>query len=94
VGNQIALEALIRFSDEELKHQGLFRRIVSLMGDGMQDGYDFLPDPGTVAAAVLKNASGAVLTLILEIELFTHYQRSIELEETLSELYKDIFLFH
>jgi hypothetical protein len=37
-----------------------------------------------------------VLALILEIELFTqeHYKQSIEPEENLSDLYKDIFLFH
>jgi hypothetical protein len=37
-----------------------------------------------------------VLALILEIELFTqeHYEQSIEPDENLSELYKDIFLFH
>src|SRR4026207_1347262 len=29
-GNQTALEALVRFSDEELKHQELFRRIEKL----------------------------------------------------------------
>jgi hypothetical protein len=57
LGNQTALEALIRFSDEELKHQELFRRIESLMADGMPDGYKFLPDPDTVAAAVLKNST-------------------------------------
>ena len=28
-GDQVALEAMIRFSDEELKHQELFRRIES-----------------------------------------------------------------
>jgi hypothetical protein len=96
LGNQTALEALIRFSDEELKHQELFRRIESLMADGMPSGYKFLPDPDTVAAAVLKNSSWAVLALILEIELFTqeHYKQSIEPEENLSDLYKDIFLFH
>jgi len=96
LGNQTALEALIRFSDEELKHQELFRRIESLMADGMPNGYKFLPDPDAVAAAVLKNSTWAVLALILEIELFTqeHYKRSIEPEENLSELYKDIFLFH
>ena len=27
LGDQLALEALVRFSDEELKHQALFRRI-------------------------------------------------------------------
>ena len=98
LGDQTALEALIRFSDEELKHQELFRRIETMMADGMPEGYEFLPDPDPdmVAAAVLKNSTWAVLALILEIELFTqeHYKQSIEPEENLSELYKDIFLFH
>ena len=96
LGDQTALEALIRFSDEELKHQELFRRIEKMMADGMPEGYQFLPDPDGVAAAVLKNSSWAVLALILEIELFTqeHYKKSIEPEKNLSELYKDIFLFH
>jgi hypothetical protein len=96
LGNQTALEALIRFSDEELKHQELFRRIETMMADGMPEGYKFLPDPDAVAAAVLKNSTWAVLALILEIELFTqeHYKQSIEPEKNLSDLYKDIFLFH
>ena len=96
LGEQTALEALIRFSDEELKHQELFRRIEKMMAGGMPKGYRFLPDPDMVAAAVLANSSWAVLGLILEIELFTqeHYKQSIEPEENLSELYKDIFLFH
>jgi hypothetical protein len=87
---------LIRFSDEELKHQELFRRIETMMANGMPEGYKFLPDPDEVAAAVLQNSTWAVLALILEIELFTqeHYKQSIEPEENLSELYKDIFLFH
>ena len=96
LGDQTALEALIRFSDEELKHQELFRRIETMMAEGMPEGYKFLPDPDVVAAAVLKNSTWAVLALILEIELFTqeHYKQSIEPEDNLSELYKDIFLFH
>jgi len=96
MGDQTALEALIRFSDEELKHQELFRRIEKLMAEGMPQGYCFLPDPDEVAAAVLKNSTWAVMALILEIELFTqeHYKKSIEPEKNLSELYKDIFLFH
>jgi hypothetical protein len=67
-----------------------------MMADGMPKGYNFLPDPDAVAAAVLQNSTWAVLALILEIELFTqeHYKQSIEPEENLSDLYKDIFLFH
>jgi hypothetical protein len=96
LGDQVALEALVRFTDEELKHQALFRRIEKMMADGMAAGYQFLPDPDEVAVAVLKKSTWAVLALILEIELFTqeHYKQSIAPEENLSDLYKDVFLFH
>jgi hypothetical protein len=94
--DQVALEALIRFCDEELKHQELFRRIEPMLAKGMPEGYRFLPHPNEVAAAVLENSTWAVLGLILEIELFTqeHYKQSMEPDENLSALYKDIFLFH
>ena len=96
LGSQIALESLVRFSDEELKHQTLFLRIEPMMAEGMPDGYSFLPDPNAVAKAVLNNSTWAVMGLILEIELFTqdHYKQSIEPDNNLSELFKDIFLFH
>src|SRR4029078_5933267 len=47
LGDQVALEALMRFSAEELKHQELFRRIDRMMGEVMPSGYrfDFEPDP-------------------------------------------------
>src|SRR5262249_31205397 len=32
MGDQMALEAMVRFSEEELKHQALFRRIEDMMG--------------------------------------------------------------
>ena len=43
LGNQTALEALVRFTDEELKHQELFRRIEALTAEGMPAGYQFVP---------------------------------------------------
>jgi hypothetical protein len=66
------------------------------MADKMAPGYQFLPDPDAVATAVLQKSTWAVLALILEIELFTqeHYKQSIAPEENLSDLYKDVFLFH
>lgn len=96
LGSQVALEALVRFCDEELKHQMLFRQIELMMAEGMPTGYVFLPDPDAVSEAVLKNSTWAVMGLILEIELFTqeHYKKSIEPDNNLSELFKDIFLFH
>ncbi|MGD8880992.1 MAG: hypothetical protein PVI82_03825 [Desulfobacterales bacterium] len=96
MGDQIALESLVRFCDEELKHQELFRRIENMMAEGMPAGYQFLPDPNEVAAVVLEKSSWAVMALTYEIELFTqaHYQESIAPDENLSELYKDLFLYH
>jgi len=95
-GDQSALEALVRFSDEELKHQELFRRIETLIAATMPDGYTVAADPNEVAHAVLGKSTWSVLALTCLIELFTqtHYRQSIAPDESLSELYKDVFLFH
>ena len=95
-GDQVVLEALIRFSDEELKHQALFRRIDTMVGDVLPDGYRFDVDPDAVAHAVLGKSTWAVFALTLDIELFTqlHYRQSIDPDTNLSELFKDVFLFH
>ncbi|MGZ3352172.1 MAG: hypothetical protein ACXU89_24885, partial [Xanthobacteraceae bacterium] len=95
-GDHVALEALVRFSDEELKHQALFRRIDTMAGDVLPDGYRFDVDPNAVAHAVLGKSTWAVLALTLDIELFTqlHYRQSIDPDTELSELFKDVFLYH
>jgi hypothetical protein len=96
LGDQEAVEALVRFSDEELKHQALFRRVEAMAGEVLPDGYRFDIDPNTVARAVLGKCTWAVLALTLHIELFTqlHYRQSIDPDAELSELFKDVFLFH
>jgi hypothetical protein len=96
LGDQNALEALVRFSDEEIKHQTLFRRIEAMMGETMPAGYRFEVDPDAVAGAVLAKSTWAVLVLTLHIELFVqlHYRQSIEPDDGLSALFKDVFLFH
>ena len=94
--DQTKLEALVRFTDEELKHQELFRRIERLAAESMPEGYCFLPQPNDVASVVLGKSTWAVLGLTCHIELFTlaHYRSSIEPDANLSELYKDVFLYH
>ena len=44
----------------------------------------------------MEKSTWAVMALIYEIELFTqeHYKKSIEPDEDLSDLYKDVFLYH
>jgi hypothetical protein len=96
LGDQTALEALVRFTDEELKHQEMFRRLERMIAEGMAPGYRFLPQPNDVATAVLGKSTWAVLGLTCDIELFTlsHYRQSIEPDAVLSELWKDVFLYH
>ena len=95
-GDQVAVEALVRFTDEELKHQELFRRLDVMMSRDMPAGYRLVPDPNEVANAVLSKSTWAVLALTCFIELFTqaHYRASIEPDPDLSPLYRDVFLFH
>jgi hypothetical protein len=95
-GEQVALEAMVRFVDEELKHQELFRRIELLVAEGMPEGYSFAFEPNDVARAVLGASTWGVLALTCHLELFTqaHYKQSIASDDQLSELYKDVFLFH
>jgi len=96
LGDQTALEALVRFTDEELKHQELFRRIERLAAAGMTSGYRFVPRANDVAWLVLGKSTWSVLALTCMIELFTqaHYRESIAWDGNLSALYKDVFLFH
>ena len=96
LGDQVAMEAVVRFSNEELKHQELFRQIDRMCEEVMPAGYSFAPDPNDVAKAVLSKGTWAVLALTLDIELFTqtHYRESIDPNDTLSPLFKDVFLYH
>ncbi len=96
LGDQVALEALVRFSEEELKHQELFRRIELMAAAKLPPGYGFAPDPNEVAGVVLGKSTWAVLALTCHIELFTqaHYTQSIEPDGALSPLFKDVFLYH
>lgn len=95
-GDQVALEALVRLTDEELKHQELFRRLEQMAAAQMPPGYRFVPEPNEVAQAVLGKSNWAVLALTLDIELFSqaHYRSSIDPDVNLSALWKDVFLFH
>jgi len=96
LGDQTALEALVRFTDEELKHQELFRELERMMGEGMPAGYKYLAQPNDVASIVLGKSTWAVLALTCNIELFTqaHYRQSVQPDDNLSDLFKDVLLFH
>lgn len=94
--NQTALHALIRFSEEELKHQELFRRIEQMIAAVMPAGYRAAAEPNAVAHFVLGKSTWSVLGLTCFIELFSqqHYVESIDGETNVSPLWKDVFMYH
>ncbi|SIT37950.1 conserved hypothetical protein [Paraburkholderia piptadeniae] len=96
LGDQIALEAIVRLTDEELKHQELFRRMELLAGADMPAGYRFLLDADDVASFVLGKSTWSILALTCHIEIFSqvHYRQSIEADDSLSPLFKDVFMYH
>ena len=96
LGDQVALEALVRFSDEELKHQELFLRLEAILAAQMPVGYTTTADPDAVARFVLGKRTWAVLAFILHIELSVqvHYEHSIAPQADLCPLWKDVFMYH
>jgi hypothetical protein len=94
--DQLALEALVRFSNDEIKHQELFRRMDTMMSSKLPAGYRQVADPNEVARAVLAASTWSVLALTCHIELFVqaHYVQSIAPREELCPLFKDVFKFH
>ena len=95
-GDQTALEALVRFTDEEIKHQELFRRMEAMIGAQLPAGYRQVANPNDVARAVLAASTWSVLALTCHIELFVqaHYAESIAPHEDLCPLFRDVFKFH
>ncbi|KIG07619.1 hypothetical protein [Caballeronia concitans] len=96
LSDQTAFEAIVRFTDEELKHQELFRRVEALAADVMPYGYRFIANADDVAAFVLTKSTWAILALTCCVEIVTqvHYRESMETDGSMSPLFKDIFLFH
>ncbi|HEX6637568.1 MAG TPA: hypothetical protein VF033_07910 [Steroidobacteraceae bacterium] len=94
--DQHALEALVRFTNDEIKHQELFRRVEQMIADRMPLGYRQMANPSDVARAVLAASTWAVLALTCHIELFvqSHYVESIVTTADLCPLFKDVFMYH
>jgi hypothetical protein len=96
LGDQTALAALLRFVQDELKHQELFRRVEKLADLALPPGYRMTTDPDSAAAAMLGKSTWAVIAFTCFVEIFTqsHYQHSIRDDAELSPLFKDVFYYH
>ncbi len=95
-GDEVRQRSLLRFSEEELKHQELFRRSIALFNE--QFGVDgaLLPGREDVAKVVRSKSKLAVVLLTAMIEWFTqiHYTEHVLDDRELDGLFRDLLKYH
>jgi hypothetical protein len=95
-GDPNAVRALVRFADEEIKHQQLFYRYL----EQFRRDFGYVPgalgDAAAVAQVVLSKSAMAVLITTLHLEIMTqaHYTESVRTEEGLDPLFTSLLKNH
>jgi hypothetical protein len=95
-GDEVRQRSLIRFSEDELKHQELFRRSIALFNQQFGHEPQLIPGREDVAAVVRSKSKLAVLLLIDMIEWFVqvHYTEHVLSDEELDGLFRDLLKHH
>jgi hypothetical protein len=95
-GEEVRLRSLLRFAEEEFKHQELFRRSMALFDQGFGAKCGLIPGREEVAKVVLSKSRLAALYLTTVIEWFTqlHYLEHVRDASGLDGLFRDLLRFH
>jgi hypothetical protein len=95
-GDETRLWSLLRFAEEEVKHQEMLRRACQQFQAGFGVACGLVPGREEVATVVLDTSPLAALLLTSMIEWFTqlHYVEHVRERAELDELFRDILRFH
>lgn len=95
-GDHAAIRALVRFADEEIKHQQLFRRYRDAFDRDFGVPCEVLESAAEVAGVVLSKRPIAVLLLTLHIEFMTqqHYTECVRDDGTIDPLFQRLLKQH
>ena len=95
-GDETRLWSLLRFAEEEVKHQEMLRRACDQFEAGFGTSCGLVPGREEVAGAVLDTSPLTALLLTSMIEWFTqlHYVEHVRDRAELDELFRDILRFH
>lgn len=97
-GDPAAMRALLRFADEEVKHQQLFCRFRDAFERDFGAACDVIENPQAVAEVILGKSPMAVLLTTLHLELLTqqHYTEGFREAEakTLDPLFASLLKNH
>jgi hypothetical protein len=95
-GDEVRQRSLVRFSEEELKHQEMFRRSIGLFNEEFGVTPQLIPGREEVAGVVRSKSKLAVLLLIDIIEWFVqlHYTEHVLDKTDLDGLFRDLLKHH
>lgn len=95
-GNDDNLRALLRFAEEEVKHQQLFMRFGQMFELQFGSKVDLVDSPQAVAEVILSKSPMAVLLVTLHLELITqaHYVDSMRDNQDIEPLFRSLFKHH
>jgi hypothetical protein len=95
-GDETRLWSLVRFAEEEVKHQEMLRRACDQFEEGFGVTCELVPGREDVAKVVLDTSPLTALLLTSLIEWFTqlHYVAHVRDHDDLDEVFRDILRFH
>lgn len=95
-GDHTAIRALLRFAEEEVKHQMLFKRFGAVFSAEFGSACGLLDNAAEVAGVILSKTPIAVMMITLHLEIMTqaHYTESIRDSEGLDPLFTRLLKHH
>jgi len=95
-GDETRLRYLLRFAEDETKHQDMLKRAMEQIAAGFGHTCGVIPGREQVAEVVLGKSPLAALLLTSLIEWFVqlHYVEHVRDDNDLDELFHDILRFH
>lgn len=95
-GDHTAIRALLRFAEEELKHQALFDRYCKAFLEGFGSECKVLDNAAEVAGVILSKSPMAVALITLHLEIMTqaHYTESVRDNESIDPLFASLLKAH
>lgn len=95
-GDHDAIRALVRFADEEVKHQALFKRYRAAFDRDFEHRCEVVDNAAEVAGVILSKSPMAVVVTTLHLEIMTqdHYTESIRDDSGLDPLFVRLLKHH
>jgi hypothetical protein len=95
-GDDTSLRALLRFAEEEVKHQQMFTRFGEMFDSHFGSACEVVDSPQAVAEVILSKTPMAVVLVTLHLELITqaHYVDSIRDNKDIEPLFASLFKHH